>query len=171
MYPAGSFKIGTTEFEVQIDDDGKFSTRVGQKYIGGCATKDELKKRVNAQIRKELVHASVPLTKLEGSRRYGYKAISGKAVGMHSSHGSVLVHWDNGTKEQVPSYSGRDYMGLLTEAEQAEWVKLASAKAVADEELQRFTGAHSITSGQRGLADVMRKAIDDAIKEMDVPEE
>lgn len=163
-YPAGEITHNGVTVPIFVDDYGHWSaTYAGTKHTE--ATRDALNARLKRTVKRTVTKVSVPFVAVNASKQ-NFKR--GTAYGIHEGTGSVLVEWDDGSKEQVKPSARYDawhtqIFGGIPDAELATWVLLARAKQQADHALGVFIRDHEIDLKQ----DVMRAADEAAAKVAD----
>jgi hypothetical protein len=76
--------------------------------------------------------------KKDGSVAYG------TVTGMHASARALLVHWNEGRREQIASYQCNDMLEALTHAQAAELYRLTQDAAATAARVAAFKAAHKL---------------------------
>jgi hypothetical protein len=144
------------KFQVEISDKGMFSVDLDDRKIH-AETLNALKSRLESYLKQKPIAiefaSGVNPDDYRWRRGFGEKTRTvyvrrGTITGLHSSNRNLIVRWkDNGQTEQVSRWSGNyDQFMKLTPEQEKTYVELRKVKKKAEDELEKFTKAHSFNA-------------------------
>jgi hypothetical protein len=165
-YPAGEVELRAgARHPVAVDDTGRWVASMGERLFT-AATRDALRDQLMRATARKAVKVAVPFTMLMPPRFRATEKIvrHGTATGVHQGTGSVLVTWENGSKEQLNAYSATTLREMSPE-EEAQWLELDRASRDARRALDDFEGSRRLR-----LRDEVNEAVETATTETLKPE-
>lgn len=146
------------EYPVEIsDDDGTFRANLG--LVDGSSNIITAPSYEGLVKKAKLVKTSfeLPFTNITDDG-----VLHGTITGIHAGNGNLLVKWDGGKAEQVPSYSsyGRGYVSRLNTDETDEARRLVQARNQAVRALDAFIDARRIPSLKKAAMEAQAKAVE-----------
>lgn len=136
--------------EIFVTPEGSFSASLGEQGSVAAPSLEELRTKVAKALTAKRAKVNVPVVLL----RYG-KTVRGALTGIHASTKNLLFKSEEGTTEQLGTYSDSIYP---IECE-AELTKLAEASMDAQKAVTAFENAHRINPRQ-----LIDAAIQEALK-------
>lgn len=151
-FPAGSLTVRGHKIEIYTTDDGTWVAYPGDDRVEG-PTRDKLKAALSRHLKAATLKVEVPFI---GKDWRGRPPRRGVATALHSRNNTILVTWEDGSKDQLSAYSGG--LTLSGDADLAEWNALADAVKAADKALADYQEANKID-----LAEAVRNATSAAV--------
>lgn len=124
-------------YDVELNETGHFYADAGgQTYHAESVEK--LREKLVKATRASKLDIRFCRPKKDGSVAYG------TVTGLHASNRSLLVHWNEGSREQIPSYQCNDMLEPLSHDQAAELFALVSAANAAAGRVVTFKLEHRI---------------------------
>lgn len=114
------------QFDVEVDQAGKFGTNYPNKRFYSFASLQELEQDLTKELSKPTFKASIPFARWKDG-----KLLKGVGTGIHGRTSNVLVKWEDGSTSQEDSWSyhGSDFLRFPTPEEEAQFVHVCQEAA------------------------------------------